>query len=1375
MKIIILSLYSLLVALSLDAGTEKAGTTWKLVASGTKGRGNVQASNASKFKLTLTNTVSGKNYATVVSRCNMNVPAQQKLMFRCRGSQSNADTYVIPMLSFISSGKKRQTFRGPKIKINNSEFKNHVLGLDSDFHLSDATWNLRQIKFAISNTSNIKGKISKVEIVDIKLADVDDMMSTSSSTNFIVVPAKKTASIKSSFPTKPIKIYFDFDNEDLNAKIIDRKKRQKDIIDNLQTLGYQAMLLEAVIDLTIIVNSPQNADLIVYSRAAKSKNASAIATAVKAGKSLLVFGTVPDPEVAKLLPVTIAQIKFDGLAQRQAIEIKQPKHPIFDGIKLNPTTFGIYRQISLRHGKALTVFSGGMPATVEGKAGKGKVIYCSTGIGTGLINSDVYHDAFTLRAIWYLAGVGKTRFEQLIKREHKLAAKRNTIRKHLVNSVLNKAKIKAGSDLYQVGMSLDNFGRFGWLIGEGLLCDNVGRKLNVGNGTQEYRFCMRDSSSSIPLTKWNLRPVSGAVKNNGKLRMQRQDYSFVWSGQGVMEYTISVKLPAKWRGSKIYFSVDNGIDDLDEVKFNGVKIGSTGKNTPHYWQAPRHYKIPEKLVRFGKNNTVKVLIKNLRGSAKFNSCPRISANTGKSASETLSISKVDWTHKSYNITDANGKSRRMVLSLLLPFILYQFDDSETILALENIATHVTWQDVKGLHTADLQGDNKNIFSMKRDGKWTAPWLLLWQKHNSSPLLLAFEHQVKSIKVINLAPMVNKLIINSGKTRLGRIVVGRPWGVDSVNTSSWKNGPDATAMAQIKKTVAMALRFPVGCDEIFTIKQDKVKIVSRFRYESINDDWKTAKPAYAFLPPLAGFALQRKMLVTAENVLDFGMPTKFGPLIGRANSSTVSYTLPLPPSEEMILPDIEAESEMRKNINAFFAGGVRWSAGGRTAYEDWTPARPRGSMLIRNIDMFGWNLGLGSSLQGMLFLNNKNRNKLLNRVRARFAEPIEYYQYKAFVRFREEPFSGMRYPILFNSFYPNKTPYASGFGSKVIYGDENEACSLVAWIGRQLADRCAQASLVKANWNFFRQSMRYMLYCDDWAFNSSSCREFGVGAWIDMLNGEYAAMVSYARLAELAGDLKERNHALYRAAKRMLPTLLRLHFSEYLRQHKLIPINKKISTVSGFNEQDGARCISAIPFGFNFHYAMDMFDFSQGFPSELILLYKKYTDKKIGDYLHNTVFPLFKNPNKLGKMGMPYLPAMAFWNMSKRELRHCAKVISQTQGKRLMRDWPGIRANIDLGSVIYSLHPGIYISRCRELDLCKALYNPKQKTFILEYRSSNKGEIRVKTILKTIKIVHNNNALKHVDYPLGEIILPVSHGLNQVIIYFDNKKEQKQGR
>lgn len=72
---------------------------------------------------------------------------------------------------------------------------------------------------------------------------------------------------------------------------------------------------------------------------------------------------------------------------------------------------------------------------------------------------------------------------------------------------------------------------------------------------------------------------------------------------GYAWYRIEVALGETWEGREVDLSLGK-IDDMDEVFFNGVRIGAMGKMPPApetAWDVPRNYEIPFNLVEVGKN------------------------------------------------------------------------------------------------------------------------------------------------------------------------------------------------------------------------------------------------------------------------------------------------------------------------------------------------------------------------------------------------------------------------------------------------------------------------------------------------------------------------------------------------------------------------------------------------------------------------------------------------------------------------------------------------------------------------------------------------------------------------------------------------------
>jgi sialate O-acetylesterase len=69
---------------------------------------------------------------------------------------------------------------------------------------------------------------------------------------------------------------------------------------------------------------------------------------------------------------------------------------------------------------------------------------------------------------------------------------------------------------------------------------------------------------------------------------------------GAVWFRREVTVPETWLGGDLALSL-GAVDDFDVTYWNGERVGATGADTPQYWSAPRHYKIPGRLVKAGRN------------------------------------------------------------------------------------------------------------------------------------------------------------------------------------------------------------------------------------------------------------------------------------------------------------------------------------------------------------------------------------------------------------------------------------------------------------------------------------------------------------------------------------------------------------------------------------------------------------------------------------------------------------------------------------------------------------------------------------------------------------------------------------------------------
>ncbi len=1312
------------------------------------GDGKVTDNGRSGCVISLTNTAKN-NYVIALSQLNGRAAAQQKLAFRVRGKSTNGSAHLTTCLVVIRNGKW-DNINTSGIEVRNDEYKTVVYGLDTDFSLGDALWDLKQLKFILNGSGKPTGSTAEVEIEDVRIVSADEL--SGAGVDFIVVPSPREKQVRTIPGVTPVMVWFDFDNDDLSGRI--RSRVSPGIIDDpVTTAGFRGRLLDNAEGIVELADSPEAANVLVYSRAAPG-NPVAVLDGLAKGKRLLVYGDPADPEVSVRLPLALEPLALTGFASRSKVG-KAAEHPLLSGRTFADGDFGRYFKSSLRRGRALLSFEDGTPFLAE----DGAILHFACGIGSAIEPGEVFYDKFFLRA----AALGNApALAALDAREKELLAQRAAADSSLVGSVLEEAGIIPAAELvYRPGMSRDNMGRFGWLIGEGLSCDSISRDLTVSNGAQSYRFDA-DGKLSIPFADWSRKVVKGEIAFPSSAAASDEiDPCEGWSGVGEVEYTTELLMDPAWKGKCLLFEVKGGIDDVDRTWLNGVVIGETGETVPHHWMTPRVYPIPQDKVRWGERNRFTVRVGNLRGEARFGSRPYLTVSENAGTPE-IAVCAIDWIGKTCRVK-SNGQTRELQMTLLAPFIRYTFPQSEVMLAQENTFDYAAWSTGQGVCIADLRR-TPEFFDRKRDGKWNAPWLLLFRKKKGKPLLLVFASQPGSLVAQLRGTVLEGIRISGSDGRpVGVVGAGWPWGVTTPDSTNWPEALPETALRQIAQGVNMALNLPVGCDEIFALdrQNQRVRIVNRFRFSLVRDDWNTPLEPFATLPPLAAFAFEQgKLVETDAAVIDFQLNTRLGPTAGVRNCSTIAYSLPLPPPEDLTIPGIRNAGELGRAWNEIFASGVRFSCGGGVPVTAWTPANPAGEIPTGNIDLFAWNFGMTTALQGGLLLDESNRMKLEERCRNRFIEPIELYQYKNFVRHREEPFSGLKYPISFNSYYPNTTVYAPGMGTKIIYGDGNEACTVTSWVGRQLADVYGHAGLVRSNWHFFREIMRYNLFIDDYAFHAGSCREFGAGAWIDMLNGEYAGMVYFSRLAELAGDDATAEHALYRAAKRMLPTLMRLHFKSYLNRAMPEFDTSAIRLVTGFGE-DGVKTMR-FPTG-NFVTAMDLFDLSQGSPGVLYRLYRDRALPEIQTYLRETSLPILTDEKNF-IMRSAYLQPFSMYGEDPAALERATAKVLELHGENLKRDWPGICAPFHFGCTLWRKYSAPAFAECNELDISRAVYDPDTRKLEIDFEAGPRSRLVVESVTPPKRILRHGSEVEAAKTDAG-CLLPLLPGENRFVLEF----------
>ena len=1291
-----------------DGGTKK-GNDWLMIAAGPGGTYEVDSIDAGTFAVKLRrNGVDGAATVQLCRTIDRPYHSQNKLMFSCRLINDNP-VVLQPLLSYRENAKSLLKF-GPKLTIRSNGWKQYVLPLDTDFKFADAIYHLWQLKISAAISGSPAGTEAGVEIRDLRICSQAEAGVASGKADVIVHPVVPPA-----VPPAPgaLKVFFAFDNEDYSNVYI--KRRKSTFFRDIQTYpGYRYMLLEAVRGEAAIADSPEKADVIVYSAARPDPTLAArIVKTVANGTPLYAAGMIADPEIAAILPAAVKELPRQGLPERLRLKAAAAPAPWARG--LSDAAFGIYSRLEPKSGcRTLLQYADGSPAVVEGVYGKGKVMVSALTAGAEIIPDKTAPDAFMLRMLSLLTG--KPLSEKDLPR------------------------VCPDRDGFLPGSGPDNFGRFGFILGDGLLCESINNTLDVTNGSAEYSFSAA-LTPKIALTDWTLKDRTG--------NSRAIDWRYKWLDQAKYELTTQSTVPTAWKGRDLCFLVEGGIDDTAEIRFNGRPIGKIDTATPQYWMTPHRHTVPAALVRTDRPNEIKIVTENLRGNGGFGTCPELRLPQAAPTPLQFVPDRINQLGKGGMVTEADGVRRRFDTSLAFPGIRWEVFSDKVVMGLSNIAESAVYPVANGLKTVDL---------LRADAiptDWNQPWLLLFGRGKGNPLLLVFARRPDVIAVERTGSGVSGLSMRRAGG-VGMIVPLWLYGRAEVDSNGWdKSLPDA-----VKQRIAFwypkAFTYPVAVGERFKIDEQAGRVIIRtgYRYLVTENDWNIRTAPYAPVSPLAFYT--RGKLFESTQATDWQLVTSFGNYAARDGGDTVEWSLPLPHPALGVIPAIAGRGPEVALANRVFAQGVRWSAGGATKQEAWTPAYPMGEDFAGsvNINFHGWLHGINQVLSAPFELDKDNGIAFDNRLRLRMFEPIERFRFKAVHRWREEPMSRLKYATCFSSIHQHSTKYAPGTGSCLDYGDQNETAHMILAVMQKLADRHGQREFVRANAGFIREVARLLMISDDWAYLACHCRESGLSATIDMLNCEYASMMHLARLAEISGDDVLRQQALYRGARRLVPTMARLTFKDYAVKNGLVAYPENVLIGVGFTEE-------------GFHYRtkgtapdeIDLFDMSQGTPPDLVAAYRRYAPGEIAPYFRDVVFPYMRRDRKNCLLNSAMLNIAAQGSDISRDelgrmlalyLADCARL------EKLGRDWPGMTLIPDLNQVLYRLDGQAKIHTAEDLTITEFRYDPSTAELTLRFTPGPRARLILQSELEPVDRRYRRAADGRIDVP------PAGPGREQVL-------------
>lgn len=1161
----------------------------------------------------------------------------------------------------------------------------------------------------------------------------------------LVVPEK----VRPAPAENALKVFFELENNDLEREVIFRDHNRRNILLPFfrKYRGFREDLLENAEPFVRAADSPAEADVIVYARNIPGGDPR-IPEAVRQGKRLIVYGNPPDPAVRALVPLSLTLL--DDKTVQPRLTVTAAKDVRFPDAFRSGATAGNHYRVGKIAGKSRVLLSG-MPGNVPLIVENGQVIQCVNGIGGSLIDNGPFRDLTLLRL---LLGPDGRKQAALTRHKKSLEQRENTRR----TAILKRCGV--GPE-WHVGVSDRNFGRFGWSAREGLQSGSLEKDLSVSFGPQFFGF-MTGGPVELPLNAWKVTKTTGDAQLPAGAERSVNPLDR-WFGTGTALFEMDLELLPEWKGKPIFFVVREGIDDIDTFFVNGKEAGRTDEKTSNYWEAPRNYRIPDGLLKFGAVNRLSVEVRNLRGEAGFGSLPLLQiGSTEFQAPEELRVTDISYFSKEYTI-GKGGDLRKIRLSLGSPFVRFTFPARRSVELTSDGSTlrYGAVPQENGIRIVDFR---KKGYDSGRDGVWNAPWMLLFSGSTSPsvPLLLVFEHQPETISGRSGNSGVSAFRIRTGEP-LDNIFAGGLFGAKKVSTAGWEKGLPADVEAQVKRSLMSALNFPVACDEVFRIdpKNGRVTVRNVFRYDPVETDWKIRLTPHAVLPPMVGFALREKLTVTCgETLADTGIRANHGPVLGVTGKNWIEWTFEAPDRGDLLLPGIAGSADL-VYVNDCFRKAVQRTVGANfwTSFNGEKPMGPNEDPWFRNICLFRWLSGLGNALNCAYMLDDANRNALMTRLEKVAARPFDLWQYKLAADFREEPFSAIRYQVLIKSIRLLGTPFAPGYGSPIMSGDSNEAVTSMLWVMEQLGGRFGRADMVRANWDSIRRAATFSLVMDDYASLSGSLSDDGVGAWIDMLNCEYAGMIFYSRVARIAGDREAEAQGLYRAARKALPTLCRFRFGPYLES--LDPAGGKNPYICGFSES-GAM-VSIFKNDWNFYSAHDMWDFSQGMPGPLIRLYQTWIPDDTDRYLSGEPIRELVKDGKLN-LRHTYLKPFAYFHKGELPLKAWGDEMKKREKNIKIYDWPGMGLGAEYGAILWRENGRIALTRCRNVTIGKAVYDPAARCLSVECEALERPELTVASEKAPARLRVNGREVKTARKGV-ETVIPLSRGNNRIEVLF----------
>ncbi len=467
---------------------------------------------------------------------------------------------------------------------------------------------------------------------------------------------------------------------------------------------------------------------------------------------------------------------------------------------------------------------------------------------------------------------------------------------------------------------------------------------------------------------------------------------------------------------------------------------------------------------------------------------------------------------------------------------------------------------KGLTVRSIAATD-TIYDAAADGPLKENWFLIFgcSAFPDIPIQIVMTRKPEKITAgRTTGTLLSGIDIETGDEFVAGFAVS-PFGIESFLPEETMNEAFyETAYERCNFWSRAVLAFPVDMDEYYKVDSDNetVKIIQKYQYRFVHDEWGTEPLKTAPLPPVLDFCSGIDGFVLDENSVDFKFPTKFGYLKGVVNSDTACYELPFIPERRRInfrpADSSEIENELTEDLRE------SWDFMEQFANDEF-PLSPYCASYLERYRF----------LRSMLnYLKEPFRSDLLEKLRVNLPlalDPDRAFKLLVGVSHRElstseadtetvlrlfksdrvckktfynwydrvEPITGNSYKLT----YVNCGVAArQKDGSREIVEKllEKEPMVEVDWgTGLSLSAISLSAlavgdwESVRKHWDTIRDGFKYYHLYQDWACMGAGYAENG-GTWIEGAN--YNGFIGFCRMAEELKEYEDLNLGRYLGAK-----------------------------------------------------------------------------------------------------------------------------------------------------------------------------------------------------------------------------------------------------